>query len=464
MRNIILVDRSLSFIDGILQNTNNKIVVLVIDNDQQNITKYLADSRIEYIYTVAELDMLNSTKGLDFSFIRACKGVQLKAENAMMRFEKDYSEKKYRYYMGLAFWKNIFQEHNVDLVFVSGISHGFIYDGVLLGVALQYNVPAYSLNTIGISRWYAFIFDHNKNTIIQLKNKKYILETEYYLKDGEYDVLALPFDGDPEAREGKPVNGVKKTIYKKIYRLFGYYGVEFFSALKNGSIFLKKQICSSGFKASLYEILESCYKIHFIRRYLDRCEVEVDLSEKFVYYPLHLEPEASTQTRMTLEAQIVIIKMLSECLPYGWKIFVKEHPHQYHMNNKRAYYLFLNGELFKSKRYYNRILSIPNVVLVSRNYDTMKLIENSQAVANLAGSVLLETVAFKKPILLFSEFHPFLHAASVLKCFSYDDCKKNVQRIYEGYVPDYSDILPVMNHYVSASYEDLCQNVEDLLR
>lgn len=463
MRNIILVDRGLSFIDGILQNTQSNIIVLVIDNEMQDVEKYRINPRIEYIYTVAELDTLNSTKGLDFNFVRKCKGAQLKAENAMLRFEKDYSEKKYRYYMGLAFWRTIFQEYRIDDVVVSGISHGFVYDGVLLEVALQYNVSAYSLNAIGISQWYAFIFDHNQHTILEVKNKKPVLEIEYYLKNEKYDVLSVSFDGDGERKENS-TNSIKTIICTQIYRFFGYYAVEVLRALKNRSLFLKTPICSSGFKSSLYETLQSGYKMYFIQRYLNRREAKADLTEKFIYFPLHLEPEATTQTRMTIEDQIVIIKMLSECLPPGWKIFVKEHPHQYKLNNNNKYYLLVNGELFKTKRYYDRILSISNVVLVSRKYSGMMLVEKSQAVANLAGSVLLETIPFKKPILLFSEFHPFLHASSVLKCFSYEDCKQNVQRIYDGYVPDYSDILPVMNHYVTASYDDLSWNVENLLR
>ena len=465
MKNIILVDRNLFFIDDILRNTENDIVVLVVDNDQQDISKYRLDPRVKYICTVAELDTLDSTEGLDFGFARLCKGVQLKAENAMLRFETDYSEKKYRYYMGLAFWKTIFEEYAIDTVFVSGVSHGFVYDGVLLGVALQYRVPAYSLNSLGAGCGYSFIFDHNNNTIAEQENKKYISDIRCYLQNGQYDVLHLPFDGETEREKtGKSTSPIKRWVSQKAYRFFGYYGCAILRALKNRSMFQKKQICSSGFNVSLYDILKSYYKVYFIQRYLDKREVKVNLSEKFIYYPLHLEPEATTQTRMAMEEQTVIIKMLSECLPPGWKVFVKEHPHQYKTNNVYSYYLILNGELFKSKRFYDRILSLPNVVLVSRDYSGAELVEKSQAVANLAGSVLLETIPFKKPILLFSEFHPFLHADSVLKCFSYDECKKNVQRIYEGYEPNYDDILPIMNQYVSASYDELRQNVVTFLR
>ena len=440
--------------------------MLVIDNERQNVAKYRIHPRVKCIYTVAELDMLDSTRGIDFDFARLCKDVQLKAENAMLRFEKDYGERKYRYYMGLSFWRMIFEEQTIDAVLVSGALHGFIYDGVLIGVALKYNVPAYTLNPIGVGRGhYGFIFNHNKHAIIELKNKKPILDIGEYLNDGEYDVLHLPFDGVLENNNNQiRTSAIKMYIYRKVYESLGYYGGEILIALKNRSIFEKKQICSSGFKVSLYDTLRSFYKIYSIQRFLDRItKEEVNVDDKYIYYPLHMEPEASIQTRTSMESQIFIIKMLSECLPPGWKVYVKEHPHQYKLNNKYLYYLVVNGELFKTKRFYERILSTPNVYLVPRDYDGRELIKHSQAVASMVGSALLESIPLKKPLLLFSEFHPFLYADSVLKCFSHDECKKSLQVIYNGYMPDYSDILPVMNQYVFSSHEDILQNIEDLI-
>lgn len=463
MNNIIIVDRNLFFVNRILENPNNKIIILVVDNEQQDVETYRMHPRVKHIYTVAELDKMDSTRGIDFGFIRRCKGVQLKAENAMLRFEKDYAEKKYRYYMGLAFWRTIFEEQTIDTVFVSGPSHGFVYDGVLIGVALNYNVPAYSLNPIGVGGCYEFIFDHGNHAIVELKNKKTISDIGQYLVAGKYDVLHLPFDEDTVVDTSR-MNLIKEYFREKTYRVFGYYGRALLVALTKGEVFEKKQICSSGFKVSLYNTLKSLYQIYTIRRFLDCNTERVDLSVKYIYYALHLEPEASTQTKTTLESQIIIIKMLSECLPTGWKIYVKEHPHQYKLNNNCLCYLAVNGELFKSKQFYERILSIPNVQLVSRNYDGKQLVKASQAVASMVGSVLLEAIPFKKPLLLFSEFHPFLYADSVLKCFSYDECMRQIQRLRDGYTPDYDDILPAMNRYVSSTDEDLRQNVVDLLQ
>lgn len=463
LKNLILVDRALEFVDCILQNPEIRIIVLVIDNETQNIEKYRNHEQIKSIYTVAELDNLNSTQGLEFSFIRKCKGAQLRAENAMMRFESDYNDKKYRYYMGLAFWHIIFEEHTIDTVLISGMTHGFNYDGVLLGVAEHYNVSVYSSNIIGIHRWTSFLFDHKRNQPIMLKNEKRVNSIDDYLIDGNHDVLNISFDSDENIEGISNIKRVRNFLLKQVYRLVGYYGRAILIAVMRGTFFSKRQICSSGFKMSLYNTLKCYCRINSNHRYLKKREVKASLDEKFIYYPLHFEPEATTQTKTTLESQLVIIKMLSECLPPGWKVYVKEHPHQYRLNNDLFYYYVVNGDLFKTKRYYERICDMPNVVLVSRRYSGREIAKKSQAVASINGSVLLEAVQIEKPILLFSEYHPFFHADSVLKCFSYDACKQNVEKIYHGYHPDYSNILPLMNRYVASGKTDLLNNVRSLV-
>lgn len=463
MKNLILIDRALELVDDILQDPQICIVVLVIDNERQEIEKYRNHRQIQSIYTVAELDNLDGTQGLDFPFIRKCKGAQLRAENAMLRFEIDYSDKKYRYYMGLAFWHTVFEENAIDIVLLSGATHGLNYDGILLGVAEHYHTAVYSLNTVGIHRWAAFLFDHKRNQPVVLYNEKKIASMNEYLVDGEHDVLHVWLDGNENVETSSKIGCVQQYILKQVYRLFGYYGRATLVAIMRRTLFLPRQICSSGFQISLYDTLKCYGRMSSNRRFLKKKEVKASLDEKYIYYPLSFEPEATTQTKLTLESQLVVIKMLSECLPPGWKLYVKEHPHQYRLNNDWFYYCVINGDLFKTKRYYERICSLPNVVLVCGTYSGREMAEKSQAVASINGSVLLETVQMGKPILLFSEYHPFFHADSVLKCFSYEGCKKNIERIYQGYQPDYSDMVPLMNRYVASGWEDLLSNVKAVI-
>lgn len=461
--NIILVDRALRFVDDILDNPKTNIVVLVIDNRGQDVQKHKSNPRVNNIYTVAELDSMDSIKGLTYSFVRASKDVQLLAENAMERFDTDYNDKKYRYYMGLAFWHRIFEENKIDVVLLTGMSHGFIYDGVLIGVAKQYcDVKIYSLNAIGINRWNSFVFDHRKDQIVSIHNTLQTDDIQFYLRNGSYDVINLDFDCNEQIPD-KSGGGLKNYILRKTYQWFGYYGRALLIALRTNSIFKEEQLCSSGFKASLFYTFKCFYQMRRNHHFLANHEKETDFSAPYIYYPLHLEPEATTQTRMVLESQLAVIKMIAECLPEGWRLLVKEHPHQYKLNNDLMYYLVTNGNLFKTKKFYQRIIAMPQVELISSKYNGVEVTKGAKAIASLGGSALLEAVQLEKPILLFSEFHPFVHADSVFNCFSYKECEQSIKKIYDGYEPDYHDILSVMNKYVCSSEEDLTHSVLELI-
>ena len=54
------------------------------------------------------------------------------------------------------------------------------------------------------------------------------------------------------------------------------------------------------------------------------------LVQPFVYVPLHLQPERSTNPLGgVFDEQYLMVGMISSELPSGWRIYVKEHPSQF---------------------------------------------------------------------------------------------------------------------------------------
>lgn len=66
MKKIVLVDRSLIYLDLILSKTDCEIAVLIIDNSSQDISNLVNNKRIGKIYTVAELDNWDSVQGCNW--------------------------------------------------------------------------------------------------------------------------------------------------------------------------------------------------------------------------------------------------------------------------------------------------------------------------------------------------------------------------------------------------------------
>ncbi|HGG0836695.1 TPA: hypothetical protein ACJFD0_001515, partial [Campylobacter jejuni] len=97
---------------------------------------------------------------------------------------------------------------------------------------------------------------------------------------------------------------------------------------------------------------------------------------------------------------------------------------------------------------YSQIKDLLNVEFVDINISSKELIEESQAIASICGSSLIEGVAYKKPILVFGKslsFVELLQDSFVIE--NREDLKYAVEKIKNGFVPQYSDLELVVNKY-----------------
>ena len=88
----------------------------------------------------------------------------------------------------------------------------------------------------------------------------------------------------------------------------------------------------------------------------------INYSEKYLYYPLHSQPEYGMNVIGTMwQNQINTIELLSKSVPASWYVYVKEHP----------------GVITDRIRPYNflsKIKSFPNVKLVNIFEDIVTII------------------------------------------------------------------------------------------
>lgn len=108
--------------------------------------------------------------------------------------------------------------------------------------------------------------------------------------------------------------------------------------------------------------------------------------ERYVYFPLHVQPEASTMILAPFYLdQLCILENLSKSLPVGYRLLVKEHPY---MLGRRK------GD------YYERIKSLANVRFVSPFTDSFEITKNAAAIFTITGTVGLEGLIMKRPVIL----------------------------------------------------------------
>ena len=118
----------------------------------------------------------------------------------------------------------------------------------------------------------------------------------------------------------------------------------------------------------------------------------LDKDQKYMYYPLHINPEYSTLTQGTMFGnQLTVIEALAKSIPADWIVYVKEHP-------------AMINEVVRSKFFYNRIQELPNVEFAPPYSDTDILIDNAEMIAVINGTTGWEAILRGKPVVTFSDY------------------------------------------------------------
>jgi hypothetical protein len=122
--------------------------------------------------------------------------------------------------------------------------------------------------------------------------------------------------------------------------------------------------------------------------------------ERYVLYPIHYQPEASTlvQAPMYLD-QLNLVRDIAASLPVDHRLYVKEH-----VTNRGR----------RDIAFYQALRAIPSVRLLGPDEDTWQLIRDASAIAVITGTVGWEGVMFGRPVITFGEVF-INHHPSVLR-------------------------------------------------
>jgi hypothetical protein len=123
--------------------------------------------------------------------------------------------------------------------------------------------------------------------------------------------------------------------------------------------------------------------------------------ERFVLYPLHFQPEATTLVQAPLYLdQVALLRDIAASLPAGVRLYVKEH---------------VSSRGRRPLGFYEAIRAIPAARLLGPDEDTWTLIRESAAVAVITGTVGWEGLMFQKPVVTFGDvffnLHPSVYRA-----------------------------------------------------
>lgn len=331
-----------------------------------------------------------------------------------------YDTRKRWYHRHLRFWNDYIHRHSINFYVSAWMPHE-IPDIVIYYLCKHYNIPVLYFECASMVKDTSFA-EHD------WKESAYKIPAVYEALLRQYanvkDPSEIPLDAEYEKRYQAltTVEGVRPpahvnlpSYWKKIQRKLFEAPV---SLVKNVFQYATPQ----GIRR-LSQTIERRRVFHERNAFYDAHAVDPDLTKKFVYQPLHYQPEASTTPMSGVYVnQVLMAQLLDASLPDDVLIYVKEHPWE-------------SGWLMRDIAYYEALLAIPKVRLLKRSADTFELREHCMAVATGTGTAGVEALFRGKPTFLFGHrFYQYAHGVYMIH--SLDDCKKAAHAIFiEGKTP-----------------------------
>ena len=204
--------------------------------------------------------------------------------------------------------------------------------------------------------------------------------------------------------------------YSKYYR---HFGMNLFSVIRNEINVTQKRQRSG--------------------KFIDRNLSKNMIDGKFIYFPLHLEPERTTRIAAPFFSdQLEIIRNTAKSIPIEYKLFVKEHPMQK-----------LKG--WRDISFYKEIMNMPNVELFHHSVSSNDMIQKSSLVLTINGTSALEAALFNKPSIIFADTI-FSELPSVLRVTSWEELPDLIKRGLTTKI-NFSDMQLFVNKIIQNSFE-----------
>ena len=397
---------------------------------------------------------------LDVDFLRRHANHELQAIKMMDRVDQDlrsfnFMERQRHFRNMLKQWMAAIDLVKPDLIVSTAIPHR-LYDYVLFWLCEEKGIPFltiqhtqfpgrfyfsknefYSINDIFVDDWHKFeeMQDVDKYIPEDIKSRYEKVKLDY----AQGAPIFIKTMKETEDKMDSPFFMLKRWIRKfsTIYRpyLLGQpadaaaIGLCAYDKRSN-----KKYENSEGniYRHEKMILKANKYKKRLKQAY-ESLVTEPDYGEDYVVYFLHYQPEATTCPGGDIFVdQRLCIELLLKNLPLNYKVYVKEHVHQF---SKMKI-----GHTGRMRDLYDDLVKNDRVKLISTNIDSFELITYAKAVSTCTGTVGWEAIVRKKPVIAFGLGWYENYSKGVLRVTD-DNSAKNMFHFIENYKYDEHSLL-----------------------
>lgn len=308
-----------------------------------------------------------------------------------------YNERKRHYHRLISYWEYVLQTIDIDLAVFAEVPH-MIFDYALYATCQENNVKTV-MPTRTLIPDKVYFRENIHETPNSLRNHK-----------GKTQISRLSLKSIKSIKgnynKAKPKYMESSSIADYLNKLTNIKDCENFiqwtknkvtpnigrKHMKEGQNLIENSSVGI-FSQYVYSIRAQWYKFRLANYYRKLTE-KPDLTQPYIYCSLHYQPERSTAPEAGRYVdQYLMINLLAKTVPSEWKIYVKEHPHQFDSRKK--------GEMSRWAWNYSDMAAIENVSLVPINLNPFQLIDSSKAVATSTGTVGWESLVRGTPVIAF---------------------------------------------------------------
>lgn len=334
-----------------------------------------------------------------------------------------YAARKREYLQYLRYWSHFMKSREINLFISRSFPHR-IRSYMLASLCKLWNIPAlYFHQTSPIPALYYLSWDY-ETSIIGLPERFAELKKNPPPENAPLPITLERYLRAQTGQEGDPTPwfvhtpplSPKEEHRRQLYLLFKKRAAKIRSQLKKA---LSKRM-TGDYWSRAFRDRSRRRRAKTMFRFYDQNANVPDLSKRYIYLPLQLQPECTTcPMGGAYVDQILMVQMVSNLVPDDVLLYVKEHP-----NQER---LFPDGAC-RDISFYRDLLAMPNVRLVPRKFNTFELMENAIAVATATGSAGFEGLFRGKPFLMFGhDYYQFAPGAYSIR--SLEDCKRALHEV-----------------------------------
>lgn len=359
---------------------------------------------------------------LDVDFLKMIAPLELQAIKMMDRMDPDrhsfsFSERQRHFRLMIRKWMRILDIIRPDVIINATVPHR-VYDYILFLLAKHRNIAflafcptAFTGRIIPVTDIYHLDSDLEKDFILydsEEDSSKVLLNDlpkdirERYAKLKKDYETAEPLYMKRHVDVNKKESGFWGNV-EKVLNKFSYgkrTGIRQKDYMKGNfpSYHKKKNVPIELSQFSFWEhIRRKKQAMHYkkqLKNYYNSLAKEPDLDKKFVFFPLHYQPEMTTNPAGDIFAdQMLCLDVLLKNLPNDYVIYVKEH--------KSQFYAHTEGHTGRFKELYDDIIKLPRTQMIPLDTDVFQLIDHATAVATVTGTVGWESIAKGKPVIIF---------------------------------------------------------------